>query len=143
MADARPWHLNIVGWLAVVLTALAAADYLLTRFEVGAWLALFSEPQVAYFTGLPLWIDALWPVAVWSGLAGAICLLGGVRLSAFLLGIAAVAMTLVSLGLVFLTTPPMAEVTGPAGVWIMAAASVAHVLFWLYARAMHATGRLP
>jgi hypothetical protein len=143
MGDARPWHLSVVGWIAVIGTGLATADYLLTRFEVAAWLALFTEAQVAYFTSLPVWIDVLWPVAVWAGLAGAVCLLGGVRLSAFLLGIAAVAMALATAGLLLLTDPPMAEVTGPAGVWVMLGSTAFFLLLWLYARLMHASGRLP
>jgi hypothetical protein len=143
MTHGRPWHVPVVGWLAVLWTGLSAVDYLLTRFEVGAYLALFSEAQVAYFTGLPLWIDVLWPVAVWLGVAGALSLLGGTRRAAFLLGIAAVAMLLATLGLVFLTDPPMGAVTGPAGIWIMAGSTAVFGLIWLYARQMHAAGHLP
>lgn len=143
MSNARPWHLSVVGWIAVLWTGLGALDYLLTRFEVAAWLSLFSDDQVAYFTSLPFWIDALWPVAVWSGVVGAVCLLGGVRLSAFLLGLAAVALALATLGLVFFTDPPMQAVTGPAGVWVMVGSTAVYLLLWIYARAMHATGRLP
>jgi hypothetical protein len=143
MAHERPWHVPVVGWAAVVVTALSAVDYLLTRFEAGAYLALFTEAQVAYFAGLPLWIDVLWPLAVWSGLAGALCLLGGARRAAFLLGIAALSMVLAALGFVFLTDPPMGAVTGPVGVWIMAGSAAVFVLFWLYARQMHAAGHLP
>lgn len=143
MPDARPWHLSFVGWIAVLWTVAGAADYLLTRFEVAAWLSLFTEDQVAYFTSLPLWLDVLWPVAVWSGAAGAVCLLGGARLSAFLLGLAAVAMALAKLGLVLLTDPPMQAVTGAAGVWIMVGSTAVYLLLWVYARWMHATGQLP
>jgi hypothetical protein len=143
MQDRRPWHLPVVGWLALLWALFLAADYLLTRFEVGAYLSLFSPEQVAYFTGLPLWIDALWPVAVWAGLAGALCLLGGVRLSAFLLGVAGVAMVLATLGLVFLTDPPMQAVAGPVGVWIMLGSCAVYLLLWVYARQMHAVGQLP
>ena len=143
MASGRPWHLNFVGWIGFIWTSLAALDYLLTRFEVGSYLALLTEAQVAYFLSLPLWLDALWPVAVWTGVAGALCLLGGLRLAAFLLGIAAIATVLATLGLVFLTHPPLQDVTGPAGVGIMVGSSAIYVLLWLYARQMHAQGRLP
>jgi hypothetical protein len=143
MRDGRPWHLPIVGWLALLWTAHAVVDYLLTRFEVGAYLALFTPEQVAYFTSLPLWIDVLWPVAVWSGLAGALCLLGGLRLSAFFLGLAVLALALATLGLVFLTDPPMQAVTGPVGVWIVVGSCAIYLLLWIYARRMHAVGQLP
>lgn len=143
MRHARPWHLPVVGWLAVLWTALSAADYLLTRFEVAAYLALFTPEQVAYFANLPLWIDALWPVAVWSGLAGALCILGGKRLSAFLLGIATVSTVLATLGLVFLTHPRMQAVTGSIGISIMVGSCAVYLLLWLYARQMHAAGQLP
>lgn len=143
MADARSWHVPVVGWLAVLWTGLSAVDYLLTRFQATSYLALFTEEQVAYFLGLPSWLNVLWAVAVWAGLAGALCLLARVRLSAFLLGIAALAMVLATLGLVFLTDPPMQAATGAVGVWIMVGATAVYVLLWIYARQMHAYGRLP
>jgi hypothetical protein len=132
-----------VGWIAFLWTLSLAADYLLARLEVGAYLAVFTPDQVAYFTSLPLWIDALWPVAVWSGLAGALGLLVRARLSAFLLGLAGVAMLIATLGLVFLTDPPMQAVTGPVGIWIVAGSCVAYLLLWVCARQMHAAGQLP
>jgi hypothetical protein len=143
MTSYRPWHVPVVGAIAVLWTSLSALDYLLTRFEVGPYLALFTQEQADYFLGLPFWLDALWAVAVWSGVAGALSLVAGLRLSALLLGIAALAMALLTLGLVFLNEPPLLAVTGPVGLWVMLGSSAIHVLLWFYARKMHAEGRVP
>jgi hypothetical protein len=143
MARARPWHLPVIGWLAVIWTALNVLDYLLTRFEVRPFLDLFPPAVVDYFLTLPLWLDLAWAVGVWSGFAGALCLVARARAAALLMGLAAVAFLLLTLGLVFLTAPPMEMVTGPLGVWIMAGSTAIYGLFWLYARAEHMVGDLP
>lgn len=133
----------VVGWIAVLWMSVAAVDYLLTQVAFAPYVALFTEAQADYFLGLPLWLDALWAVGVWSGLAGAFCLLAGVRLSALLLAVSALGVVLLTVGLVLLTDPPMVAVTGPVGLWIMLGASVVHVAFWLHARQMHARGWVP
>ncbi len=143
MARGRPWHVPAVGTVALLFMALSAADYLLVRFEVAAYLALFPEAQVRYFTGLPFWLGFLWAVAVWSGLAGAVCLLAGSRGAAVFLGVGAAAMVLATAGFLVLTDPPMYAVTGPVGVWIMVGSSAVFAVLWLYARRMHAIGYLP
>lgn len=143
MARARPWHLPVIGWLAVIWGALNVLDYLLTQFAVPVYLNLFTEPLVEYFLTLPPWLDLLWAVAVWTGLAGAVCIVGGARAAALLLGIAATAFLVFTLGLIFLTSPQMETVTGPLGVWVMVASTAIYALFWLYARAEHAAGDLP
>lgn len=143
MARARPWHLPVIGWLAVIWTGLNVVDYLLTQFAVPEYLSLFSEPIVDYFLTLPLWLDLLWALAVWTGLAGALCIVARAQAAALLLGLATVAFLLFTLGLVFLTRPPMETVTGPVGVWIMAGSTAIYALFWLYARAEHVAGDLP
>lgn len=138
-----PWHLPAIGWLAVVWTGLNAADYLLTQIGARAWLGLFPADVVAHFTTLPAWVGALWAVAVWAGLAGALCLLLRARAAALLLGLGALAMLLLTLVLLYAIRPPLQAVTGPAGVWIMAVNTFAFALFWLYARAEHRAGDLP
>lgn len=143
MARARPWHLPVIGWLAVIWAVLNVVDYLLTQFRISPYLALFTEAQVDYFLTLPSWLVFVWAVAVWSGLAGAACIVGRARAAALLLGVATAAFLVLTLGLVFLTRPPMETVTGPAGVWVMAGGTVIYGLFWLYARAEHVAGDLP
>ncbi len=143
MANARPWHLPVIGWLALIWTVLNAADYLLTQYEVARFLDLFPAPLVDYFLALPLWLDILWALGVWAGLAGALCILLRAEAAALLMGIAAVAFLGLTVGLVFLAIPPIDRVTGPAGIWVMAASTGIYALFWLYARAEHMVGDLP
>jgi hypothetical protein len=142
-ARGTPWHLPTIGWLALIWTGLNAADYLLTQAGAGFWLGLFPDDAVAYFATLPAWVDALWAVAVWAGLAGALCLVLRAKAAAALLGLGALAMLLLTLALVYGTRPPMEVVTGPVGVWIMVANTAAFALFWFYARTEHQVGDLP
>lgn len=143
MAAREPWHLPVLVWAGLLWTALGAADYVLTQIAHPAYVALFTEAQAAYFLGLPLWLNAVWAVGVWAGLAGAILMLARARFSATMLGVAAAAVAVLTLGLVVLRDPPMQSVTGPLGIWIMLGATAAYIVLWLYARSMHADGRLP
>jgi hypothetical protein len=143
MANGRPWHLPVIGWLAVIWTGINVLDYLLTQYEVRPFLDLWPAAMADYFLAMPLWLDLLWAVGVWAGFAGAICIVARARAAALLMGIAAVAFLLLTLGLVYLTTPPMERVTGPVGVLIMAGSTAIYALFWVYARAEHRVGDLP
>lgn len=142
-ARGTPWHLPAIGWLALLWTGLNAADYLLTQAGVREWLGLFPEDVAAYFTTLPAWVDVLWALAVWTGFAGALCLVLRAEASALLLALGALAMLLLTLALVYGTRPPLETVTGSAGVWMMVVNTTAFALFWLYARIEHRAGDLP
>ena len=143
MATRRPWHVVPVGWIAVILTGGAALDYLLARLQIAVWLERVEGGPTAYLAALPAWPGLLWPVAVWAGLGGALCLAAGLRLSAVLLGIAAAAAVVLTLACVAVREPSVLTASGPAGASIMIAASTFLVLLWLYARQLHAYGRVP
>lgn len=87
-----PRHLWIVGVLAVLWNAMGAMDYTATQFRVEAYLSGYSPEQLAYFFGFPAWAVATWAIAVWSSLVASIGLLLRKAWSAWLFGIAIVAM---------------------------------------------------
>lgn len=140
MTTERPWHFGLVTVLAVLWYAILALDYTVTMLAVPLWTDLFTEDQVAYFVTLPSWVTALWAIAVWVGLLGAIRMAGARHGTALLLAVAAIAMAVFMVWLTVLSAPVMQTVTGPAGVWIMLAITAGSVLFWLYARFLHAHG---
>lgn len=77
-----PWHLWVVGTLTLLFTLFGAYDYVMSQSGNLAYMQAMVQPygidpQVAvdYFSGFPLWADAVWTVGVWSGVAGAVLLL--------------------------------------------------------------------
>ena len=64
--------MRIASVIALIWTALGAADYMLTRLAVAQYLSFFDADMVAFFTQVPLWVDIAWGVSIWTGLLGAI-----------------------------------------------------------------------
>jgi|SRR6056297_1318039 len=140
MTAARPWHVPVVGWLAVVWTALGALDFTLMQLRVEPYLGAFTTERVAFFSSLPDWIDALWGIGVWAGLAGALFLAVDIRRSAAILGLSALAIVLAGIYLVFISSPTLQEAVGEEAFWILAVAVVVAILLWIYARWLHSAG---
>ena len=70
-----PWHLWAVGILALLWSAGGALDYTATKLQLDAYMGQFTEEQLEYFYGFPVWMVAAWACAVWGGLLGAVMLL--------------------------------------------------------------------
>lgn len=91
----RPWHLWVIGVLALVWNSIGAFDYLMTETRNASYMSSFTADQLAYFYGLPRWIIATWAVGVWGGVVGSVFLLLRRRLavSAFGASLAGTAVT--------------------------------------------------
>jgi len=140
--DSEIWHLMPVAILAILWNLAGCADYVMTQYGVPPYLQLFTQAQAAYFTSVPAPVDGAWAVAVWGGLLGGVLLFLRVGAAAAVLGIAAFAMIVAAVWLIFFATPRLAAVAGVFGVVMIAGAAVAAVLFFLYARAMRIAGAL-
>jgi len=70
-----------MSWLGTLWGLLWAMDYVLTKSESPAYIANIPTDAWAYLQGLPIWIMALWAIAVWSGLLGWIMMLLRKRLA--------------------------------------------------------------
>jgi len=70
-----PWHLWLIGILALLWNAIGAFDYLATKFRLDFYMAAFSQEQLDYFYGFPSWVVACWAVAVWGAVFGSLALL--------------------------------------------------------------------
>ncbi|MEJ2542305.1 MAG: hypothetical protein P8188_20455, partial [Gemmatimonadota bacterium] len=70
-----PWHLWLVGVLALLWNAMGAFDYLMTETRNEGYMGQFTPEQLEYFYAFPAWVVAFWAIAVWGGVLGAIFLL--------------------------------------------------------------------
>jgi hypothetical protein len=136
-----PWHLWVVGVIAVLWNGFGAYDYVMTNTKGDAYMSGMgmTAAQIAYFHAMPSWMTAMWAIGVWGGMAGAILLLLRSRwaLHAFAVSLAAL---LVSLVYTFLLSNG-GEVMG-AGALMYLAVTAGAVFFLWYALSMTKRGLL-
>ncbi len=72
-----PWHLWVVGVVALLWNGYGCVDYTMTQMQGEAWLTSMgmTAAQIAYFDAMPAWTHAVWAIGVWGGLLGALLLL--------------------------------------------------------------------
>lgn len=70
-----PWHVWLVGVLALLWNSVGAFDYVMTQTRNASYLSQFSPEQLAYFHGFPKWVVASWALSVWGGVLGSVLLL--------------------------------------------------------------------
>jgi len=136
-----PVHLWIVAVVAVLWDAMGAYDYLMTQTENASYMSRFTEAQIAYFTGFPIWVVTAWAIAVWGGVLASVLLLLRKKLATpvFLVSLLAMVATLIHN---FLLSDGL-EIMGGAGPLAVTALVFLMALgLYLYARAMQARGVL-
>ena len=65
----------IVGVVALIWNSFGGVDYTLTQMGNEAYLAAFTEEQLAFYLGFPVWYEAVWAIAVWTAVVGSLALL--------------------------------------------------------------------
>lgn len=77
MTVKTPWHLWLVGALAVLWNGYGSVDMVMSLTQGEAWLKNFgfTPEQIAYFNAMPGWTYVAWGLGVFGGLIGAIFLL--------------------------------------------------------------------
>ncbi|ACG77677.1 conserved hypothetical protein [Phenylobacterium zucineum HLK1] len=72
-----PWHLWVVGIVALLWNGFAGYDYVMTNLQGEAYMRQMgmTEPQIAHFNAMPTWMMAVWAIGVWGGVLGALLLL--------------------------------------------------------------------
>ena len=72
-----PWHLWVVGILALLWNSFGCVDYTMTQTRQDEWFAQMgmTAAQLEYFNAMPAWTHAAWAIGVWGGALGAILLL--------------------------------------------------------------------
>jgi hypothetical protein len=129
-----PWHHYPVTILTILFYLVGALDYLLTKLRLGFWLDRFSAEQVAYFTEMPFWLDAVWAVGVWGGLLGAYMMWTRNRFSVLFLFIAFAALTFLTVWLAVVHRPSLFGITGFMGVYVMVGTCALAFVVYTYAR---------
>ena len=141
-----PWHLWLVGVLALLWNGYGAIDYSMTQLRNSSWMTSqgFSQSQadamLAYAETYPAWADAAWALGTFGGVAGAVLLLVRRR---FAFGAFAVSL-IGAVGTLVATTSrelpeDLAEVAGGPVIYFIV---VIAVLLLFYAWAMRRRGVL-
>ncbi len=98
MSDATPvktpWHLWVVGVLTLLWNGLGVLDFAMTQTKNEAYMSQFTEEQLAYFYGFPMWFVVTWGGATIGAAAGSLLLLLRSRFAAVLFGAALVCLVL-------------------------------------------------
>ena len=72
-----PWHLWLVGVVAVLWNGFGCYDYTMTQTQGDAYLQSMkmTQAQIDYFHAMPAWTHGAWAIGVWGGVLGGILLL--------------------------------------------------------------------
>jgi hypothetical protein len=147
MADAAPasaktpWHLWVLGVLAVLWNSVGALDFTMTQTKNEAYMKAFTPEQLEYFYSFPPWVVIGWGVATWGSVIASILLLSRRRLAVpfFLVALLSILVTMVHN---YVLTDGMKVMGGMQAVIFAAVIFLIGLLLWLYAGAMNRRGVL-
>jgi hypothetical protein len=137
---ATPLHLWVVGVLALLWNLVGAFDFVATQLNLEFYLEGFTEEQLQYFFGFPLWIVICWGLAVWTGVFGSIALLLLSRHAVPLFWISLITMALTAFYNFALSEG--LEMMGVAGAIFSAVIALIAIGLLVYSRAMRRRGVL-
>ncbi len=77
MKATTPWHLWVVGVIAVLWNAYGGYDYTMSMTQGATYMATagMTPDQITYYDGMPAWMTAVWALGVWGGVLGSLLLL--------------------------------------------------------------------
>ena len=80
MNDAKvdaPWHLWVVGIIAVLFNSVGAFDYVMSMTQGASYQASvgMTPEQIAHYQNLPMWMKFVWPTGVWTAEAASVLIL--------------------------------------------------------------------
>jgi hypothetical protein len=135
-----PIHLWIVGVVTLLWNMMGGFDYLMTQTKNEAYMAKFTQAQLDYFYGFPIWFEFFWALAVWGGLVGSVLILMRKGLATVVCMVSFVSMVLTTIYSFGLSSGM--EVMGSSGVVFTGVIFLVALGQWLYARAMQGRGVL-
>jgi hypothetical protein len=140
-APARtPWHLWLIGVLALLWNAGGAFDYFMTKTQNEGYMSSFTPEQLEYFYGFPAWVTVFWATAVWGSVLASVLLLARKRLAVPVFLVSFVAMVITSFHNFVLANG--LEMMGTGGAIFSAVIFVAALGLWVYAKRMADAGFL-
>ncbi|WP_112322236.1 hypothetical protein [Oceanibium sediminis] len=137
-----PLHLWFVGVLALVWYGFGALDYVLTQTANPDYVANMPEGMLAHIQAYPRWVDAVWALAVWLPVAGALLMLVKSRLAATLFGLDIPLIVAAGVYNYLLASPPLQAIAGNGIIVFWAVVLVIAIGLWLYARTQAQRGVL-
>ena len=93
-ATKTPWHLWVIGIVALLWNSVGAMDYFMTQTRNEDYMSQFTPEQLKYFYAFASWQIAVWAIAVWGGVLGALLLLARKRLAVAVFCVSLVAMAI-------------------------------------------------
>lgn len=137
-----PWHLWVVGIVAVLFNAIGAFDHTMVMLQGAAYMksAGMGDAQIAHFQSLPMWMMAAWAVGVWGAMIGSVLIL---LRSGFAVWFFAASLAAFVLNLVYTyALSDGGKIMGQAMMITNVVILVLLLFFLLYARAMAQRGVL-
>ena len=138
-----PWHLWLVGVLALLWNGFGAWDFVQTTTRGEAYFREMgmSDAMIAYFNAMPAWMYGPWVLGVWGAVAGTILLLLRSRwaVHAFALSLLGAVVSLIYQKV--LNPPPLPPEMAMMGWMPFVIVIIAAFLLW-YAWAMRKRGVL-
>lgn len=130
-----PWHLWVIGVIALLWNAVGAMDYIMTETKNQSYMSGFTPEQLAFFYGLPAWVVSAWAIGVWGGVLGSLLLLFRRSLAVWVF-LASLIGTVVTAFHNYVLSNGM-SVMGGAGAILFAAIFLIALGLYLYSRAMN------
>lgn len=89
MTVKTPWHLWLVGVLALLWNGFGGYDFIMTTTQGEKYFRAsgFDQAMIDYFNAMPMWMYVPWTLGVWGAVLGSILLLMRNRLAAPLFGL--------------------------------------------------------
>ena len=77
MTSKTPWHLWLVGVIAVLFNAIGAFDYVMSMTQGASYMAKagMTPAQIAHYQEMPTWMTADWAIGVWGAILGSVLIL--------------------------------------------------------------------
>ena len=135
-----PWHLWLIGVLALLWFAMGCYDFVMTQTQNEAYMKYFTDAQKNYFNGFPFWAVTVWAISVWGGLIASILLLMRKNLATPIY-LASIIMYLLACVHNFLLTDG-AELMGTVGLIMSVIILLISIALYFYSRAQTARGVL-
>ena len=99
MTSKAPWHLWLVGVIAVLFNAIGVFDYVMSMTQGASYMesAGMTPAQIAHYQEMPIWMTVVWTVGVWGAMLGSVLILLRNKLAApvFAVSLAAFLLSLI------------------------------------------------
>jgi len=136
-----PWHLWLVGILAVLWNLIAVTDYSFAKIRSDWYMkdvAGFTPEQIAWFDGFPLWANIGWALGVWGSFLGAVLLLARSRHAVTAFVVSAAGLAAMTVYQFALKSDEFVGLFGPGPMYFNIVIWVVLIALFLYARAQAA-----